>query len=104
MASCVDAERLHRRKLGLIRRAALDRGAQRLGGDGQARRLVVGALGRMRGIFGERFHRAFQRRDPVRQRVEIALLPVRLARDLGGHLAGCLARGFMLLADASFAA
>ncbi len=36
----VGAERLHRLELGLVRHAAFDRGAERLRGDGQPRRLI----------------------------------------------------------------
>ena len=38
----IGAERFGGRELGLIRRAAFDRGAQRLGGDRQPRRAIVG--------------------------------------------------------------
>ena len=72
------------RKLGLIRRAALDRGTQRLGGDGQ--RASPGRphwTGRaLRHVGGKRFDGAFERRNAVRKRIEVAALDA----GLGGAL------------------
>ncbi len=82
----VDAECLHRCEFGLVGRAAFDRRAQRLGGNGQPRRLIVGSRRRMRGIVGQRLHRAFQRRDTVCQAVDVALR--RVLRRIGRGLSG----------------
>ena len=95
----LDPERFHGGEFGLIRNAAFDRGAQRLGGDRGARRAIVGArrpARDVRKIFGKRLHRAFDRRkavhctfdrrNAVRQRIEIGALDARLLRGALGRL------------------
>ena len=70
----VGTERFDGRKLGLIRRAAFDRCAQRLGRDRQPRRAIVGGRGLVFQVVGKRLYRAFERGDAGRQRIEIAAL------------------------------
>ena len=95
----VGAERFRGRELGLIRRAAFDRGAQRLGGDRQPRRAIVGSRGLVFYVVGKRLHRAFERRDAGRQRIEIAARHVRLRGALGriGRGRGALGLGKRIL-------
>jgi hypothetical protein len=79
----VRAEGLHRRKLGLRRRAALDGVAQSLGCGHQTRHPIVGAGSFACQVVGEGLDCAVEGRDTVGQCIKIASRDAGLCGGLG---------------------